>query len=61
MFLINHTNSTIPGVNQSNIDRKAELDAQWAKLKARGEQLKNSAIPAYNKILWETGIGAIQL
>ncbi|WP_419213358.1 glycosyl hydrolase [Maribacter sp. X9] len=61
MFLINQTNSSIPRVNQPNIERKAELDAQWIKLKTRGEQLKNSAIPAYNKRLWEAGIGAIQL
>jgi gas vesicle protein len=61
MFLINQTNSSIPRVNQPNIDRKAELDAQWTGLKAKGEQLKNSAIPAYNKMLWEAGIGALRL
>ncbi len=61
LFLINQTNSAIPRVNQPNIDRKATLDAQWNGLKARGEQLKNNAIPAYNKTLWEAGIGALRL
>jgi hypothetical protein len=61
LFLINQTNSSIPRVNRANIDRKAELDAQWLVLKARGNQLIQTAIPAYNKTLWEAGIGAIRL
>jgi photosystem II stability/assembly factor-like uncharacterized protein len=61
LFLINQTNSSIPRVNQPNIERKAELDAQWSGLKAIGNQLIQTAIPAYNKTLWEAGIGAIRL
>ncbi len=61
LFLINQTNSSIPRVNQPNIERKAELDAQWSGLKAKGNQLIQTAIPAYNKTLWEAGIGAIRL
>ena len=61
LFMINQTNSSIPRLNKSSIDRKTELDAQWTGLKARGTQLKNTAIPAYNKTLWDAGIGAIRL
>ncbi|UOY08670.1 glycosyl hydrolase [Muricauda sp. SCSIO 64092] len=61
LFLINATNSSIPRVNQSSVDRKAELDGQWSALKQRGEAFINAKIPAYNKKLWEAGIGAVQL
>ena len=60
LFMINQTNSAIPRVNKSNKERKAELDAQWNGLKLRGNQFINSAIPAYNKMLWEAGIGALR-
>ena len=61
IFMINQTNSSIPRLNKSSIDRKAELDRQWSGLKSKGNQFINSAIPAYNKTLWEAGIGAIRL
>jgi photosystem II stability/assembly factor-like uncharacterized protein len=61
LFLIDATNSTIPRVNQPSKDRKKELDAQWSTLKRKAEAFKNTAIPAYNKELWESGIGAIRL
>ncbi len=61
LFLIDATNSSIPRVNQPSKDRKKELDAQWATLKSKAEQLKTTAIPAFNKRLWESGIGAIRL
>jgi len=61
LFLIDATNSTIPRVNQPSKDRKAELDAQWSGLKARANTLIKSAIPDFNKKLWENGIGAIRL
>jgi len=59
LFLINQTESAIPRVNQPNIDRKKELDAQWAVLKKEGMELLKTAIPAYNQRLWDAGIGAI--
>jgi hypothetical protein len=36
-----------------------EYTAEWEKLKARGLKLKNEAIPAFNKQLWDLGMGAI--
>ncbi len=61
LFLINASDSSIPRVNQASMDRKAELDQQWIGLKNRGNGFINSKLPAYNKKLWEAGIGAVQL
>jgi hypothetical protein len=59
LFLINQTESDIPRVNQPSMDRMKELNAQWATLKARGTELLNKDIPAFNKLLWDAGLGAI--
>jgi hypothetical protein len=59
MFLVNATESDIPKVNQGSRDRRAELDARWATLKAEGNRLLNQRIPDYNRRLFEAGIGAI--
>ena len=59
LFLINQTESDIPRVNQSSIDRRNELDAAWAKLQSRANELLNNKLPAYNKELWNAGVGAI--
>lgn len=59
LFLLNQTESDIPQVNQSSLDRKKELDAQWDKLKSQANQFLNTDIPAMNKKLWTLGIGAI--
>lgn len=61
LFLINQTGSAIQRVNQSSRDRKVELDAQWNTLNKQANDLMNTKIPAYNKQLWEAGIGAIRL
>jgi len=59
LFLINQTESDIPRVNQPSLDRLKELNAQWATLKARGTELLNKDVPAFNKKLWDAGLGAI--
>jgi hypothetical protein len=59
LFLINQTESDIPRVNQPSLDRLKELTAQWAGLKSRGNELLNQDIPAFNKRLWDAGLGAI--
>ena len=61
LFLIDATNSTIPRVNQPSKDRKAELDAQWSGYKARANSFLKTAVPEFNKKLWEAGIGAIRI
>jgi hypothetical protein len=59
LFMINQTESDIPRVNQPSVDRLKELNAQWISLKARGNELLNQDIPAFNKRLWDAGLGAI--
>ncbi|MBC7886183.1 MAG: exo-alpha-sialidase, partial [Saprospiraceae bacterium] len=59
MFLINQTESDIPRVNQSSLDRLKELNEEWSVLQARGNEFLNKNIPAFNRQLWDVGIGAI--
>ncbi len=59
LFLINQTESDIPRVNQPSLDRMKELNTQWTSLKARGTELLTQDIPAFNKRLFDAGLGAI--
>jgi hypothetical protein len=59
MFLINQTESDIPGVNQPSLDRMKELNTEWVTLKSRGVEMLEKDIPALNKKLWEAGVGAV--
>ena len=59
LFLINQSESDIPGINQPSMDRMKELSAEWVLLKSRGMELLENDIPALNKKLWEAGVGAI--
>lgn len=59
LFLINQTESDIPRVNQPSLDRLKELNAEWAALKARADEMLEKDIPSINKRLWEAGLGAI--
>ncbi|HEX5888455.1 MAG TPA: hypothetical protein VFY61_07115 [Pyrinomonadaceae bacterium] len=59
LFMINATESDIPRVNQPSLDRLRELNAQWATLKARADEIQNRDIPAFNKKLFDAGVGAI--
>ena len=59
LFLINQTESPIPKVNQGSRERYEELTKQWAVLKIEGERILNTAVPAYNNLLKEAGIGLL--
>ena len=59
MYLINQTESDLPRVNRPSLDLKATLDAKWAALKARADEMLDKDLPALNRQLWELGIGAI--
>ena len=59
LFLINQTESDIPRVTQSSIDRRTELDSQWKTLERQADVFLNSEIPAFNQKLWAKKIGAI--
>jgi photosystem II stability/assembly factor-like uncharacterized protein len=59
MFMMNQTESDIPTVNQPSMALQNEMNAQWALLKKRGDALLDTDIPAFNKLLWSAGIGAV--
>lgn len=59
LFLINLTESDIPRVNKSSLDRLQELNKEWMDLKARADEIMNKNIPALNKLFWDAGVGAI--
>ena len=59
LFLINQTESQIPRVNEGSRQRHEELSKQWDVLKAEGERLLQEAIPSYNRLLQEAGIGLL--
>ena len=59
MFLLNMTESDIPRVNQPSLDLLKDLNAQWAVLKNRGDEILDKNIPALNKLLWDAGVGAV--
>ena len=59
LFLINQTESDIPRVNQPSLDRMKQLNGEWATLKARANEIKDKDIPAFNKRVWDLGLGAI--
>ncbi len=59
LFAINQTESDIPRVNQPSKDRIAELHKQWQALDARAREIFDTDVPAYNKRLWEAGVGAM--
>jgi hypothetical protein len=59
LFLINQVESDIPMVTQPALDRKKELDSQWAGLKATSTSILEKELPAFNKKCWEAGIGAL--
>ena len=59
MFLINQTESDIPRVNKSSLELLKVLNIEWSVLKARADEILNKNIPAFNKLLWEAGVGAI--
>lgn len=59
LFMINQTESDIPRVNQPSLDRLKQLNGEWVMLKARGNEISEKDIPAFNKRLWDVGLGAI--
>jgi photosystem II stability/assembly factor-like uncharacterized protein len=60
LFMINATESDLPRVNQPSRERLAELEPEWARLKARADAMRNTDIEALNRKLFDLGIGAIR-
>jgi hypothetical protein len=59
LFLINQTESSIPKVTKGSRDHYTELSKEWETLKAEGTRLLEKAIPAFNKLVSDAGIGAL--
>ena len=59
LFLINQTESDLPRVNQPSLDRLEELRRQWQPLQAQAKEFLEKSIPAFNKLVWDSGVGAI--
>lgn len=59
LFMMNHGESSIPKINEGTKARYAELMEQWKPLKAEGERLIETAVPAFNKLASEKGIGVL--
>jgi photosystem II stability/assembly factor-like uncharacterized protein len=59
MFMMNHGESSIPKINEGTKARYAELMEQWKPLKGEGERLIQTAVPAFNKLASEKGVGVL--
>ncbi len=59
LFLINQTESDIPVVTGPSSGRMKELNEIWTTLKSRGSEILDKSVPAFNKKLWDAGLGAI--
>ncbi len=59
MFMINQAESDLPRVTKPVLDRLKDLNSTWAALEARANQIMDKDIPAFNKQLWDAGIGAV--
>lgn len=51
--------SDLPPVNQSSLDRLEGLDAGWKTLRARTDEMLKDEIPSRNQRLFALGYGAI--
>ena len=61
LYLINQTESSIPKVTKGSKDLHLSLTAEWKGLNERALKLIETEIPAFNKKLWDAGIGALQI
>lgn len=59
LYLINQSESVIPKVTQPVKDLWKEYQTKWQQLKTEGNQILNQELPAFNKKLWEAGVGGI--
>jgi len=61
MFMMNHGESSIPRINEGTKERHAELMQQWQPLEAEGKRLLEQAVPAFNSLAKEKGVGVLFL
>jgi hypothetical protein len=61
LFMMNHGESSIPSINEGTKARHAELMEQWKPLEAEGKRLVEKAIPTFNALAKEKGVGVLFL
>lgn len=59
LFMMNHGESSIPKINEGTKARYTELMEQWKPLQTEGKRLIETAVPAFNKLATEKGIGVL--
>lgn len=59
MYMMNHGESSIPKINEGTKARYAELMEQWKPLQTEGKRLIETAVPAFNKLASEKGVGVL--
>ena len=59
LFMLNHSDSSIPKVNEGTMKRHEELMKDLEQLKEEGENLLNNEIPAFEKMAQEAGLGIL--
>lgn len=59
LFMMNHTENDIHLITQPTLDLEKELNKKWATLRQRANKMLETDIPALNKKLYESGIGAL--
>jgi len=59
LFMMNHVESSIPKINEGTKARYAELMEHWKPLQAEGKRLIETAVPAFNKLASEKGVGVL--
>ena len=59
LFVLNHAESALPRVNDATRARLQGLNERWTTLRGEGKELLEERVPAFNRKLWEEGIGAL--
>jgi photosystem II stability/assembly factor-like uncharacterized protein len=59
LFMMNHGESSIPHINEGTKVRYAELMEQWKPLETEGKRLIEAAVPAFNRMASEKGVGVL--
>jgi hypothetical protein len=61
LFLVNQAESDIPAVTKAVLEEQKRLDALWSAAYKDALNIIDIELPAFNKLLMENGIGAINL
>ena len=61
LYMMNHGESSIPSINEGTKARHAELLVEWKPLETEGKRLVEKAIPAFNALAKEKGLGVLFL